>query len=85
MAIGDRVPIEPGFREDGTPVYTWRVEWDEEWFCHVEASDREEATNKAIQIMSKNDKQYTTETHPKPVYVGIVREWVTVGEPKKEN
>ena len=75
MAVGENIPAEPGFR-DGRPLHSWRIEWDEEWFCHVEAVDQEEAVRKAIEFMASKSNKYTIETHPRPAYASIVKEWV---------
>jgi hypothetical protein len=72
VKIGDKIPCERGFQDD-QPLYWWRVEWDEECFCHVQGRNRDEAVEKAF-IKAKMDQQ--------PRFVTKVENWVVVAVPK---
>lgn len=69
--MNDTIPVEPSFR-DGEPVYWWRVHWDDECFCHVDATNRAEAIDKAY-VMMNGDKRWLTRP---PESATIVKNWV---------
>lgn len=69
--LDETIPVEPSFR-DGNPVYWWRVHWDDECFCHVEATDRNEAIDKAYGMMNRG-KVWLVRP---PESVTIVKNWV---------
>jgi hypothetical protein len=68
MEKNETIPVEPSFC-DGVPVYWWRVHWDDECFCHVEATSRNEAIKKACSKMRA--------TIP-PKSTTIVHNWVVL-------
>lgn len=68
------IPSEPSFR-DGKPVYFWRVQWDEECFCHVEAVTIAEAVENAFALMNRRTPSQLTQ---QPEFVAKVKEWVQV-------